>query len=95
MDILMENLPHLVPDEKKVEDWFDLGDGVLDGWMDGEGGGMFVLFVLFLFFLLMGLFWGWRVVLMLITEGIEIVCLWTLELNLIVSFTLLPPNFWL
>jgi hypothetical protein len=48
MDILMENLPHLVPDEKKVEDWFDLGDGVLHGWMDGEGGGMFVLF-LFLF----------------------------------------------
>jgi hypothetical protein len=43
----------------------------------------------------MGLFWGWRVVLMLITEGIEIVCFWTLELNLIVSFTLLPPNFWL
>jgi hypothetical protein len=56
MDILMENMPHLVPDEKKLEDWFDLGDGVLDGWMDGEGGGMFVCC-----FLLLGLFGvgGW------------------------------------
>jgi hypothetical protein len=43
-------MPHLVPDEKKLEDWFDLGDGVLDGWMDGEGGGMFVCC-----FLLLGL----------------------------------------
>jgi hypothetical protein len=32
---------------------------------------------------------------MFITEEIEIVCFWTLEFNLIVSFTLLPPDFWL
>jgi hypothetical protein len=60
MDILLENLPQLVPDEKKVDDWFDLEDGALDVWKDVEGGGMLFCFVLFCFFLvyLTG-FGGW------------------------------------
>jgi hypothetical protein len=46
MDILLENLPQLVPDKKKVDDWFDLEDGALDVWKDVEGGGTLFCFVL-------------------------------------------------
>jgi hypothetical protein len=40
MDILLENVPHLVPSEKKVQGWFGLDGEELGLWEDVRGGGM-------------------------------------------------------
>lgn len=40
MDVLLENVPHLVPSEEKVKGWFGLDEGEPDLWEDDGGRGM-------------------------------------------------------
>jgi hypothetical protein len=44
MDVLLENVLHLVPSEEKVKRWFGLDEGEPDLWEDDGGGGMLLGF---------------------------------------------------
>lgn len=44
MDVLLENVPHLVPSEEKVKGWFGLDEGEPDLWEDDGGRGMLLGF---------------------------------------------------
>jgi hypothetical protein len=82
MDVLLENVPGLVPSEAKVRDWFRLDGEELSLWKDVGGGGML---------LGSGAAFGGvgKMVLTFRKKGIEIDC-W--NFNLIQSITWLLSN---